>query len=174
MSINDFKSNFLGGARPNRFRVQLTFPGAVGSPNVRDEFIVTAAALPSSILGVIPVPYQGRQIPVFGDRTFEDWTITLNNDTTFSHRNVFERWMNLINSHEGNVQGVSDYRNLVSTLDVVQLDRDDRIIKAYKLYNAWPNNVSQIDLGYDQNDTLELFTVTFSYSHWGSPTSVTN
>lgn len=171
MSINDFISNFRGGARPNRFRVQITWPGLVGAPDVRDEIVVSAAGHPASVVGIVPAAYQGRQIPIPGDRTFEDWTITVVNDKSFSHRNAFERWSNLINSHEGNIQGADSFRNLVGTLDVVQLDRDDSVLKTYKLFNAWPNNIAQIDLGYDQNDVLEQYTVTFSYSHWGSPTS---
>ena len=174
MSINDFIANFKGGARPNRFRVQITWPGIVGTPNVRDEIVVSAAGLPASVIGVIPVPYKGRQIPVPGDRTFEDWTITVVNDTTFSHRNAFERWLNLINAHEANVQGTDTYKNLLATVDVVQLDRDDKILKTVKLFNVFPTNVAQIDLGYDQNDVLEQYTVTFSYSHWGSGNTPTN
>jgi len=174
MSINQFLSNFKGGAPANRFKVQITWPGAVGSPNVRDEFVVNAAQHPASVLGQIPVAYQGRQIPIPGDRTFEDWTITVVNDKSYSHRSAFERWSNVINSHEGNIQGADTLRDMVSTIDVHQLDRDGSILKTYKLYNAWPNNVSPIELSYDQNDVLQTFTVTFAYSHWHSPTSVVN
>lgn len=171
MSINDFIASFKGGARPNRFKVQISWPGQVGAPNVRDEIVVSAAGHPASVLGTIQAPYQGRQIPIPGDRTFEDWTITVLNDKSFSHRNAFERWSNLLNSHEGNVQGTDEYRNLVGTLDVMQLDNDDTVLKTYKLFNAWPTNIAQIDLSYDQNDTLAQYTVTFAYSHWQSATS---
>lgn len=174
MSINDFLANFRGGARPNRFRVQITWPGIVGTPNVRDEFVVTAAAHPASVLGSVPVPYQGRQIPIPGDRTFENWTITVVNDKTFSHRNAFERWSSLINSHEGNVQATESFRDLTSVLNVSQLDRDDTVLKVYKFYNAWPVNIAQIDLGYETNDQLETYTVEWAFSHWTSPTSVNN
>jgi hypothetical protein len=173
-NLNDFISNFKGGARPNRFRVQITWPGLVGTPNVRDEIVVTAAQMPASVMGIIQVPYKGRQIPLPGDRTFEDWTITVVNDITFSHRNAFERWSNLINAHEANVAGTDNYRNLLGTMDVVHLDRNDKVIKTIKLFNAWPSNISAIDLGYDQNDVLEQYQVTLSYSHWGSGNSPTS
>lgn len=172
MSINNFIANFKNGARPNRFKVQLAWPALVGTPDVRDEFVVSAATLPSSTLGIIQIPYMGRQIPVPGDRTFEDWTISILNDKSFSHRNAFERWSNLILSHESNVQGTETYRDLITTLTVFQLDRSEKVLKTYKLYNAWPNTITPIDLGYDQNDTIEQYTVTFSYTHWESPTSV--
>lgn len=166
MSINNFISKFRGGARPNRFRVQITWPGLVGTPNVQDEIVVKAAALPATLVGVVQVPYKGRTIPIPGDRTFEDWIITVMNDVTFSHRNSFERWLKLINDHRENVQGAPTYKDLTSTIDVTQLGMNDEVLKTIKLYNAFPNNVSQIDLGYDQNDIISEFQVTFSYSHW--------
>lgn len=168
MSINTFISGFKGGARPNRFRVQITYPALVGAPDVLDEIVVQSAQLPASVMGQILVPYQGRQIPIPGDRTFEDWTCTVLNDVTFSHRNIFEKWSNLINAHEGNIQG-AEYEDIVATIDVTQLDRaGENILKVYKLHNAWPTNIMAIDLGQDQNDVLETYQVTFSYSHWTS------
>lgn len=173
-NITDFISNFRGGARPNRFRVTFTYPAAVGSPNVRDSIVIKAAQLPESTTGVIQVPYMGRQIPVPGDRTFQDWNITVVNDTTFSHRNLFERWSNLINGHESNLQGASSYKDLLATVDIVQLDRDDRVLKTIKLYNMFPTTIGAIELGYDQQDTIEEFTVTLSYSHWASVNTPTS
>lgn len=173
-NINDFIASFKGGARANRFRIGITWPGLVGTPNVTDEIIVHAGSMPESQLGVVQVPYKGRQIPVPGDRTFAAWTITCLNDTTFSHRNSFERWSNLILSHESNVQSTSSYRDYVCTIDVVQLDRDDTILKSIKLLNAFPTNISQVDLGYNNNDTIEEYTVTFDYTHWTSDNSPTS
>lgn len=172
MSINDFISNFKDGARANRFRVQISWPAIVGTPVMRDDMVVEAAALPASVMGIIQVPYQGRQIPIPGDRTFEDWTMTVKNHVQFSHRNAFEKWSSLINAHEGNYQTPDSLADLVSIIDVTQLDRQNNPIKLYKLYNAWPSNIAQIDVGYDQNDTIEQYSVTFSYSHWLSPDSV--
>jgi hypothetical protein len=118
MTINDFMSNFKDGARSNRFRVQITWPGIVGTPNKRDDLVVESAQMPSSVLGVIQVPYQGRQIPIPGDRTFEDWTCTIKNHIELSHRNALERWSSLIQGHETNSQAVENIRDLVSIIDV--------------------------------------------------------
>lgn len=167
-NINDFIASFRGGARPNRFDVIITWPALVGTPNVRDKIVVSAAQLPASSVGVVNVPYKGRQIPVPGDRVFEPWTITVLNDLSFSHRNAFERWLNSINAHQENLQQTASYRDFVTTIDVVQLDRDDSVLKTIKLNNAFPSAVSAIELGYEQNDQVETYTVTFSYSDWES------
>lgn len=174
MTITDFIANTKNFARPNKFRVQITWPAVVGTPNIRDEFVVTSAGMPASMVGTVLVPYMGRQIPIPGDRTFEDWTINVLNDTSHSHRNAFERWLNLINSHEGNVQGVDSYKDLTAVIDVTQLSQAGLPLKNIKLLNAWPNNLSQIDLAYDMNDMPAQFSVTFAYSHWASPSTPTS
>lgn len=169
MSINEFMGNFRGGgARPNRFRVQITWPALVGTPDVRDEIVVEAAQLPSSTVGVIKAPYKGRTVDLPGDRTFEPWTCTITQDTSFSHRNALERWQELLNGYETNVQGTDTYRNLISTINVTHLGVDDKILKVYRFFNAWPSEVGSVELGYDQNDILEKFTVTWGFSHFES------
>src|SRR5665213_700571 len=104
MSINDFISNFQGGSRPNRFQIIITYPTLVGAPDVADKIVCNAASLPASTIGVVQLPYMGRQIPVPGDRVWAPWNVTVLNDVTFSHRNVMERWSNAIMAHQANVQ----------------------------------------------------------------------
>ena len=171
MGIDNFISNFAGGARANRFSVVVTWPGAVTHPGIADSIVVSAAQLPASIVGVAQAPYMGRFIPIPGDRTFEDWTITILNDTTFAHRNAFEQWSNLILMNRANIQGTSDYRSITATIAVNQLDRQDNIIKTFNLLNAWPTTISAIDLAYDQNDSIETYSVTFAYASWQSNTT---
>lgn len=173
MTITNFMSNFRGGARQNRFRVSITWPGAVGSPNVRDDIVCTAASMPSSIIGVTQVFYRGRAISIPGDRTFEEWTATFMNDVTYSHRNAFERWSNLILSQEGNVQGTENYKDMLVTIDIAQLGRDDSVLKTVRLFNAWPTNISSVELDYSSQDTVSNFTVNFNYSHWESANTTT-
>ena len=98
--ITDFKSKLTGGgARPNLFEVELAFPSAVGVDNdtlQKARFLVKAAALPASTVAPIDVPFRGRILKIAGDRTFETWTIKVINDTDFSIRSAFEKWMNTI------------------------------------------------------------------------------
>lgn len=168
ISINDFIANFRGGARPNKYRVAITWPAASGTPNVQDQFFILSASLPSSVMAPVIVPFMGRQIPVPGDRIFEDWTVTVLNDTSFSHRNSFERWMNAMNGHIDNLAHSSNYKDFLATMEVTQLDRDESVLKVVTIHNAFPTNVSQIDLGMADNDVVEQFSVTFSLSHWES------
>jgi len=74
-----------------------------GGPAGKMEFLCKAASLPASTIGTIEVPFRGRILKIPGDRTFAEWQLTILNDNDFAIKNAFEEWMNLINSHVGNV-----------------------------------------------------------------------
>ena len=100
-TITSFKSKLVGGgARPNLFEVELAFPDQLAIDNdvkEKSRFLVKAAALPASNIAPIDINFRGRILKIAGDRTFDTWTITIINDTDFSIRSAFEKWMNLIN-----------------------------------------------------------------------------
>jgi hypothetical protein len=163
-TISDFKSKLKGGgARPNLFEVELTFPSIVG---VQDEneviensrFLVKAAALPASTVAPIDIPFRGRILKIAGDRTFETWTITVLNDTSFSIRSAFEKWMNTINKLD-NGTGETDPALYQVDAKVHQLDRDGRTLRKYVFKDVFPTNISSIDLNYETTDTIQEFTV---------------
>ena len=168
-TISDFKSRLSGGgARPNLFEVELAFPNAVGIDNdvlQKSRFLVKAAALPASTIAPIDVPFRGRILKIAGDRTFETWTITVLNDTDFSIRSAFEKWMNIINKMSDATGGV-DPEAYQKDAVVKQLDRDGSVLRSYKFWDIFPTNISTIDLSYETTDTLEEFTVELQVQWW--------
>lgn len=191
--LTDFRTVLAnGGARPNLYECDIIFPqgviNAAGAERVDDtRFMIKAAALPASNVGSIEVPYMGMQFKVAGDRTFDPWTITVINDTTFDIRGAFERWANFINA-AGARSGLVDPsgtagRGYTTEMTVWQLtksapdggganvyalDGSNRLTatRGYQLHGCWPSNVSSIDLAYDSNDTVEEFTVELQVSWW--------
>ena len=174
-TISDFKSRLAGGgARPNLFEVELAFPSAVGIDGevlAKSRFLVKAEALPASTVAPIEVPFRGRILKIAGDRTFETWTITVINDTDFSIRSSFEKWMNIINKME-NATGLQMPERYQKDAVVHQLDRDGSVLRSYKMKDIWPTNVSTIDLNYETVDTVEDFTVEMQV-HWWEATKGT-
>ncbi len=171
LGVDDFKSKLKGGgARPNLFNCKLNFPAfALGDAELT-SFMVKGAQLPSSNVTPITVPFRGRQLKIAGDRTFEEWTVTVINDTGFEVRNAMERWMNGINSHNANT-GFNDPGDYQTDLTVDQLDKDGLVIKSYQFRSCFPTVISAIDLNYDTVDTIEEFTVTFQVQYWESDTT---
>jgi len=168
-TISDFKSRLSGGgARPNLFEVELAFPNAVAIDNdvlQKSRFLVKAAALPASTIAPIDVPFRGRILKIAGDRTFETWTITVLNDTDFSIRSAFEKWMNIINKMS-DATGIVDPEAYQKDATVKQLDRDGSVLRSYKFWDIFPTNISTIDLSYETTDTLEEFTVELQVQWW--------
>lgn len=178
MNISNFRANLKrDGARPNLFRVILNLPQplltATGvNRTFGDQFALMCrtAAIPQSTQGKVVVPYMGREVYLAGNRTFSDWTVTILNDEDFSMRQVFERWMAMMNSHVENVRH-PDFASATSyTSDAIveHLGKEgsDKVIATYKMENSFPVDVSDIPLDWSTNDTIEEFSVTFSCDNW--------
>jgi len=171
LRVDDFKGKLTGGgARPNLFEVNITFPGFVGGDLELTNFMCKGAQLPGSTVGVVTVPFRGRQVKLAGDRVFEPWTVTVINDTNFAVRNAMEVWMDGINSHSQN-SGFTSPTVYQTDMTVHQLDQDGSIIKKYTFNGAFPTAVTPIDLSYDANDQVEEFQVTFEFQYWVSDTT---
>jgi len=159
-NVNQFIGSLQGGgARPNQFRV--TFP-ALGSDF---EFLCRSAQIPALTIGEVLIPFRGRQVYVPGDRTYDPWTITVMNDRSYAVRSTLEAWMNDLqdigSTTVSNAIGAAVYRQVI----VEQLDRSDRVIRTYTLYDAWPTTLDAIDLAFDTNDQLEEFGCTFRFNY---------
>jgi hypothetical protein len=160
------------GARPNLFEVTLNFPGfsTPGNAATKTRFMCKSASLPGSTVGVVPVQYFGREVKFAGNRTFPDWTITVINDEDFSVRNAFERWMNAINSHRGNLRqnNLTNPNSYITDASVTHYGKAGDSIKSYKFFGLFPSDIAPIDLDWGNNDTMEEFTVTLQYQWWES------
>ena len=187
--ISAFKSKLTGGgARPNLFEVDVTFPGTInlgiqgdgtGSfDSDRFRFLCKSAALPASNIAPIDVPFRGRILKVAGDRTFDTWTVTVINDEDFNHRRAFEAWMQNIAQY-GDPSGLTDPSSYMGQAAVYQLGRtastiqqasdssvNSNILAQYRFVDIFPTNISQIDLSYDTSDTIEEFTVEFQINYY--------
>lgn len=162
-NINEMRSQLVyGGARQNLFQVRINNP-ANASGDLKTPFMVQAAQIPESTLGVIPVFYFGRQMKLAGDRTFGDWTVTVINDEDFLIRNAMEEWSNRINRLERNVRDINRYK---SNATVIQYAKDGTPIREYKFNGIFPSVISPIDLDWASTDQIESFQVTFSYDYW--------
>ncbi len=164
-NINEMRSQLvLGGARQNLFQVRINNP-ANTTGDLKTPFMVQAAQIPESQLGVIPVFYFGRQMKLAGDRTFGDWTVTVINDEDFLIRNAMEEWSNRINRLSRNVRDISE-RAYKANATVIQYGKDGSRIREYRFNGIFPSVISPIELDWATTDQIESFQVTFSYDYW--------
>ena len=175
-NIDQFKGEALklGGARANLFRVTIGTPGVASLFGSKESSTLTftckGASQPGSVIAQIDVPYRGRQLKVAGDRTFENYTITVFNEDQGTVRDAFEKWMQGINQHANNI-GLKNPEDYHCDITVEQLDRQGETTKIYVLTNAFPVNLGAIELSYDANDAIEEYTVEFAYQYWTSTDS---
>ena len=172
LNVDQFRGKLAkGGARANMFEVKVNFPGYASGNNELASFMCRGAQLPASTVGLVEVPFRGRIVKLAGDRSFEPWTITVYNDVDHSLRGAFERWSSGMNTHEGN-EGQQSNNSGIGTyavdMEVSQLDQKGTASAKgkYTLKNAFPSNVSAIDLDYAQVSEIETFTVTIEYDYW--------
>jgi hypothetical protein len=171
LGVDDFKAKLAGGgARPNLFKATINFPAYAGGDVENTSFMCEAAQLPGSSLGLITIPFRGRQLKVAGDRVYDTWTPTIINDTDFNVRNAMERWMNGINAHSANT-GLTSPVDYEADLLVEQLDKDESVLKKYTFRGCFPTAISPIDLAYGSNDDIERFSVEFQVQYWESDTT---
>lgn len=169
--VSQFLANFKGGGtRANRYKVNLTFPSVIeaGGAAKKLSFTCKAASIPASIMGVAEAPYMGRNIKFAGDVEFENWTITVLNDTDFIVRDAFTKWVDRILGHESNIaiSGWESPTNYMASGEVLQYGREDQILKTYKVEGMFPVRVSEIELGYEQNNAIQEFTVEMALNWW--------
>ena len=177
-TISQFKTALGGGGvRPNLFEVRLDasnlteFMGGVPAENL--AFMCKAANLPAQNVASIDVPFRGRTFKVAGDRTIDNWSITVIQDEDFRLRNAFESWTQQIARLDNNL-GATDPSAYMVNAKVFQLGRGstpastnsdgtaNTVLKEYEFVDIFPITVSPIDLSYDSGDAIEEFTVEFA------------
>jgi len=180
-NIIEFKSRLNGGVRPNLYEVDINFPTGVGdqkSLKEQGQYLCRSTSLPTHSQGLIEVPFRGRFLKIPGDRTFEAWTATFYNTDDFNLRAAFESWVNLGNQVDENIGVTGGFDNIFKDVYVRQLSKDsvgqkgqtggsdkNKILRVYKLVDAWPTSVGAINVAFDSNDALEEFDVEFQYQY---------
>lgn len=101
-------------------------------------------------------------------------TMTFLVTESYTSRRFFTDWIELIKSdNKHNISYYEDY--IAPTILIEYLDKDGTrrsskhrhsTVYGVKLKNAYPMAISPIILAYDSNDTIQEFTVTFTYEDW--------
>jgi len=166
-TISEITAGIGLGARPNLFRI--SFAGGLNEDtNSTISLLCKAGQVPASTLGIIDVPMVGgRRYKIGGERSFADWTVTVMNDGAFESRIALENYQKLFVSNDYNSTTVgARSTTTLTTVTVEHLGAAGDVTRTYKLNNCWPSDISTIDLSYDTTDSLEEFTVTWTYDYF--------
>ena len=160
-----------GGARPSKFEIQLTLPTALTGIDANAvkklTFTCKAASIPSFKVGVVEIPYFGRKIKSAGDRTWDDWRITVMLDEDYTTRALFESWNNSINRLESNVMKTGfDLEAYKALWTVTHFSKDGGPIIVYNVVNGWPAIVGPIALDWDGTNRISQFEVDIAFDNF--------
>ena len=177
-SINNFKAQIaseLGPVNPNRFRVtfspKLTFSQKFGiqlnaldnRPNGGNNLVLQpeVVQIPGSQIGSFENSTFRNPIKYPNIRTYEDVSMTFPITRKFSVVKFFKEWHDqIVSKTDWTVAYLDEF---AVDLQVEQLDRNDNVVYAVTLENAWPVGVNSLDLDAAGSDVISKISVTFTY-----------
>lgn len=181
-----FRATIMNGrglSSASRFEVSLPSIGGmqkVGGGSINDKstsddrnLLCVAANIPGSQISGVQRPYSIEPRQYANGYTNSDCTMTFYLTNTYIMRDYFERWMQcIVDRGEKNNMNTANmaafYRSgsgqsYQKDIKIVQYSRDARKSYSVKLIDAYPMNVSQIELNSQLQTQASEFTVTWGY-----------
>jgi len=159
--LNEFKTNFFGGTRSNRFLVQGDIPFTNGGKFT--PFHVRSTILPQVMSTTMSYDFFGRKFHYPGEKQYSTWVFTVLDDTGNNNLwNYFQTWQNKINNNNTNVSALINQSTTykASNWTVNHLDMNgDQILKTFVLHGCWPTQVGQVSLNMRVPNNLSTFQV---------------
>lgn len=161
--------NTLGAvARPNKYRINFSIPSAVPikSDLSSADVLCKSTSFPSMTIGQIEVWNQGRKLVIPGDTSFTTtWEVTFYGTEDHALRKDLISWMLSADNFQKNTHS-GNPNDILGELSVEQLDSAGNATVRYTFHNVFVQEVGEIALGDDTQDTAMEFSCQFSFSDW--------
>ena len=176
--INEFLSLFLnkdGFSKSARYEVVIGLPKAATS--TAGELLNTETARKVSYHAET-IAFPGRNLEIKEDlstygptreivsgSSYEDLSATFYVATDHREKKFFSEWQD--SAHSSNVDfNARYYYDYVGSVDIYQLDEEDRRRLGIRLMEAFPKTIGAIDMGYANANQINKMSVSFSYRFW--------
>ena len=166
----------LGLATPNKYTVNfpdingMTKPNGYGgaqdwmSNSEERNVFCTAAGLPGKQINVTNRVMGGENRPVAFGHTMPEVSFTFYLTNTYNMRHYFQEWMECVTSQDENEpHSLGFYSNYTKDVRVRQYTRNGRRVYEAKLIDAFPTNISTIELNNQLQTNAHEFTVSMAY-----------
>jgi hypothetical protein len=181
-SVQNFISEVStkGLARPNRFEVHIHLPNSVKQyvHGVNEDQVISllceSTVLPGQTIGVKQQHIYGPnyQRPHSVDYGGEGIPMTFLVDGSMNVKALFDNWISkIVDPIQYFVYHPSSY---VSQIEIYQLDSKDNPIYSVILEDAFPRNVSMMELNQAAQNQVHKLNVTFAYRRWKPNHVLTN
>lgn len=164
--LNEFKTNFFGGTRSNRFLIEGSFP----TGGAFTKFHVRSTIMPQVSTKTLTYDYFGRKFHYPGEKEYGTWTFVVLDDLGPKEDlwKQFQDWQNSINNHGTNVSSLIDQNTTYKAYGwrIKHLDlNDSTILKEYVMHGCWPTAVNQMSLNMTSPNSLNTFQVIVTYDY---------
>ncbi len=161
---HDFSRSFqlrvldVGGGVPDYVRRELI--------DQEGRVYITTATVPGRTITDISIPYQGFKFHIPGQVEYANnpWTVTFKTPGDYLVRNALERW-SFETANDETSCGSFNIPCKDSNIAIAVLSPKCEILKIYRLYGVYIQNVSEISYN-QENIEQTTFTAAFHYQYW--------
>lgn len=137
------------------------------------KFRIEATEFPGRTIATADDTSFGPATSYAYDTTYNDINLTIIADENMQDRKFFDYWMEkIVENTSGNFTSksiagkIGYYDDIVGTMEIHQLDaRAEKAIAKCVLHNAFPVQLSSMNLSWEEQNTYQRFTVTMSYRY---------
>lgn len=167
--VNHLKSLFSDVARPNLFKIKIIPPNALKGDwdQGKDGLMALAKSTRIPSITVKDWVYERAGQKLFiptGEIEHGEASITFINDSDFTIRTMFTRWIRSALHNWKLNKGSLPQLALQGQVIIYQYNSELKPTYMIKLINAWPSMISEIELSQESENVAEEFTVGFKYS----------
>jgi len=185
--INEFLGLFLsreGLAKSARYEVVIGPPSGIQSGGGGGTLSAISQALDGNnntraiSYNAETIAFPGRNLEIKEDlstygptrevvsgSSYEDLSATFYVATDHREKKFFSEWQD--SAHSSNVDfNARYYYDYVGSVDIYQLDEEDRRRLGIRLMEAFPKTIGAIDMGYANANQINKMSVSFSYRYW--------
>lgn len=173
-----------GLTRASKFLVTITVPAMSLDMGADLQFYCDSAQLPGIAMQTDEVRVSGygnlEKRPYAS--IFQDVPCTFMNDTDGRVLKFFHKWMQLVYNFNDSASMDSESaagiptntfaypKDYFGTVSIAHYDEKANEVITYILYEAYPINIGDVQVAWDQSDTLVRIPVTFTYKWWAAET----
>jgi hypothetical protein len=165
MSISTFQSTMGNLARPNLFKVHI-YTNGIKTPSVDFKQGLAIKCHTASIPGLdIASTDKDFSYRSYGyQKIYTDVSLSFYCSEEMRELQFLQDWMKkIIRPADNRVGYYSDY---IGNIDIIKLDRQQEKTMTTHIYEAYPVNISSMDLGYGSNDEVMSVTSNFRFRYY--------
>ena len=163
MLIN-FKENFEGGTRSNRFRITGSFPFG----GQFTDYHVRATTIPSVSTKNLSYDYFGRKYHYPGEKEYGTWSFQAWDDIGDNNLwGLLQKWQDEINNHDTNitVNNTANYKADNWFIEHLNLNGEKDPLKRFILHGCWPAAIQPVTLNMGSPNVLNSFNVIIVFDY---------